>query len=636
VNRLLALVREFLRHRRAAAGALLLLALVLMGLLATVLTHWSPTAMDLPMWLKPSRGHLLGTTPLGQDIFAQLLHGARATLLIGFAVGIVTSIIAVTLGVSAAYFGGWVDEAITTLINVFLVLPGLPLLIVATAFLRGGGVLPVILVISFTGWAWGARVLRSQALALRGRDFVQAAVACGEGPGRIIFAEILPNLAGLIAANFFGAALYGVLSEASLSFIGLGDVGQVSWGTMLYWAQAKGALLQGAWWWVLAPGLCIALLGTAFALLNFGIDEIGNPRLNRAAAGTRVLRERAPEPAGEAAAAAGPAPLLDIRRLNAGYVTPGGAVRAVRDVTLQLQPGEFLGLAGESGCGKSTLAFAATRLLDPPGVIFDGEVRLDGRDLLSASPAELRERRWRDYAMVFQASMNVLNPVIKIREQLQDAMRAHGVRDRARLEARSRELLALVGISPDYLNAYPHQLSGGMKQRIVIAIALALEPKLVVMDEPTTALDVVVQRQLLQEIDAVRRRMGIGIIFITHDLSLLVEIADRVAIMYAGEIVEEAPARVLYTDPRHPYTQRLMNAFPPVSGERQRREGIPGTPPPLREELPGCPFFARCPSRQPGACDLLRPPRVEVTPGHRLSCFLVSQPENDRVLASRA
>jgi oligopeptide/dipeptide ABC transporter ATP-binding protein len=238
--------------------------------------------------------------------------------------------------------------------------------------------------------------------------------------------------------------------------------------------------------------------------------------------------------------------------------------------------------------------------------------------------------------MVFQASMNVLNPVIKVREQLQDAMRAHGVRGRARLEERSRELLALVGIPPDYLAAYPHQLSGGMKQRVVIAIALALEPRLVVMDEPTTALDVVVQRQLLQEIDAVRRRTGIAILFITHDLSLLVEIADRVAIMYAGEIVEEASARELYANPRHPYTQRLMSAFPPVSGQRQRREGIAGSPPSLREELPGCPFFARCTSRRPGTCDTARPPRIEVAPGHRLSCFLVNHPENDRVLASRA
>jgi oligopeptide/dipeptide ABC transporter ATP-binding protein len=607
-----------LRQPRAAAGATILLVLLLMGVLAPLLTRFSPTALDFAPWIKPGvDGHPLGTTALGQDIWAQLLYGARLTLIVGFSAGIITTAIAVSLGLAAAYFGGRVDEAINTLINVFLVLPGLPLIIVASAFLRGGGVLPIILVISFTGWAWGARVLRSQALALRGRDFVQAAVAGGESSGRIIFSEMLPNLAGLIAANFFGAALYAVLSEAGLSFIGVGDVGQVTWGTMLYWAQSKSALLQGAWWWVAAPGLGIAVLGTAFALLNFAIDEISNPRINRAIKATKVLRRRAGRAVVPATGAA-----IAIQHLDAGYDTPTGAVRAVRDVSLTVAPGEFLGLAGESGCGKSTLAFAATRLLEPPGAVFDGEVDLNGHDLLSLTPEELRRVRWKDYSMVFQASMNILNPVIKVREQVYDAMQAHGIHDRARLEARARELFALVGIREDYLNAYPHQLSGGMKQRVVIAIALALEPKIVVMDEPTTALDVVVQRQLLQEIDAVRRRLGLSFIFITHDLSLLVELSDRVAIMYAGEIVEEAPARELYTDPKHPYTRRLMNAFPPIEGPKERRDGIPGRPPSLAAPIPGCPFFERCPSRMPGLCDVRKPANYEVAPSHRVACFL--------------
>jgi oligopeptide/dipeptide ABC transporter ATP-binding protein len=328
--------------------------------------------------------------------------------------------------------------------------------------------------------------------------------------------------------------------------------------------------------------------------------------------------------------------VLEVRHLEAGYLAPHGVVRAVRDVSLRVEAGELLGLAGESGCGKSTLAFAATRLLEPPGVVLGGSVRLAGHDLLSLPPERLREARWRDFSVVFQASMNVLNPVIRVREQLFDAMQAHGVRDRGRLEARARELFELVGIPAGYLNAFPHQLSGGMKQRAVIAIALALEPKLVVMDEPTTALDVVVQRQLLQEIDQVRRRLGIGVVFITHDLSLLVELADRVAIMYAGEIVEEAPARELYARPGHPYTRRLMDAFPPLSGARARREGIPGAPPPLSQERAGCAFFERCPSRLEGACDVSRPASLEVAPGHRLSCFLHAEPAQEVRDAARA
>ncbi|AFZ65699.1 dipeptide/oligopeptide/nickel ABC transporter permease/ATP-binding protein [Deinococcus peraridilitoris] len=609
------------RSPRASLGLGILVTLVLLALLAPAFTAHSPTSQAYGTWLKPGGAHLLGTTALGQDIWAQLLYGARLTLLIGFAVGLVATAIATAMGLAAAYFGGKTDEAINVLLNVFLVLPGLPLLIIASAFLRGGGVWSIILVISLTGWAWGARVLRSQALALRNRDFVQAAVASGEGAGRIIFAEMLPNLAGLIAANFFGTALYAVLSEAGLAFLGMGDVSQVTWGTMLYWAQAKGSLLQGAWWWVAAPGLCIALLGTAFALINFGIDEVTNPRVMHANKATRVLRRKHANAAPLASPGSAQS-LLAIRNLDAGYVTPGGNVRAVRDVSLDVAPGEFLGLAGESGCGKSTLAFAATRLLDAPGVVFGGEARLAGKDLLGLSPEELRRVRWKDYSLVFQASMNILNPVLKVREQVYDAMQAHGIQDQAKLEARARELFQLVGIREDYLSAYPHQLSGGMKQRVVIAIALALEPKLVVMDEPTTALDVVVQRQILQEIDAVRRRLGISIVFITHDLSLLVEMSDRIAIMYAGEVVEEASASAIYTHPKHPYTRKLMSAFPPLEGPRERRAGIPGRPPALSQSIQGCPFFERCPSRMPGVCNEKPLQKFDEATGHSVACFL--------------
>lgn len=622
MNGLLTILR---RSPRAATGVIILLLMILLAVLAPLLTPHSPQSQDFTPWLKVgSPGHPLGTTALGQDIWSQLLYGARLTLLIGFSVAIVSTFIGTAMGIASAYFGGRFGEFLNILTNVFLVLPGLPLLIIAAAFLRGGGIWTIILVISLTGWAWGARVIRSQALALRNRDFVQAAVVSGETPGRIIFAEMLPNLAGLIAANFFGSAVYAVLSEAGLSFLGMGDVSKVTWGTMLFWANARGALMQDAWAWIAAPGLGIALLGTAFALLNFGIDEITNPRIVHSSKATRVLRRGRKSSTPTAEMPDGAPALLAIRDLDAGYVTPGGNVRAVRDVSLDVAPGEFVGLAGESGCGKSTLAFAATRLLDAPGAVFGGESVLAGRDLLELDHEELRRVRWKDYSMVFQASMNILNPVIKIREQVYDAMQAHGVTDPARLDARARELFKLVGIRESYLDAFPHQLSGGMKQRVIIAIALALEPKLVVMDEPTTALDVVVQRQILQEIDAVRRRLGISIIFITHDLSLLVEMSDRIAIMYAGEIIEESPAKELYRAPLHPYTLKLMHSFPPLDGPSERREGIPGRPPPLTLELRGCPFFERCPSRMPGTCDLHKPASVEITPGHRVACFLHS------------
>ncbi|WP_293910641.1 dipeptide/oligopeptide/nickel ABC transporter permease/ATP-binding protein [Deinococcus sp.] len=625
------------RSPKAAAGIVILLVLSLMAISAPLWTSYDPTSLAFKSMLTPSRLHPLGTTFVGQDILSQLLYGARFTMLIGLLTGLIATLIGTAVGISAAYFGGRFDEIVNGIINVVLVLPGFPLLIVAAALLENAGDWAIIIVISLTGWAWGARVLRAQAMTLRRRDFIDAAVSTGEGPGRIIFREMLPNLSGIIAANFFGTALYGVLSESGLKFIGVGDVTQPSWGSMLYWAAGHTALLKGAWWWVMAPGLCIALLGTSFALLNFAIDEIANPKAANAGRLRAARRGKGRVLASQSAAQTltrpnmkiqppNPAALLSVRHLTAGYQTPQGPVRAVRNVSLDVMPGEFLGLAGESGCGKSTLAFAATRLLAEPGEVFSGQSVLEGVDLLTLSESELRRRRWKDYSMVFQASMNVLNPVLRVREQLYDAMQAHGVTDKAKLDARARELFGLVGIRESYLDVYPHQLSGGMKQRVVIAIALALEPKLVVLDEPTTALDVVVQRQILEEIQAVRRRLGIGIVMITHDLSLLTEMSDRIAIMYAGEIVEEAPSSVLQSAPLHPYTRRLMTAFPPLGGERTRREGIPGRPPSLALDLTGCPFAERCDSVMP-ICSLQKPVLSDLSPGHRVACFLHASPE---------
>jgi peptide/nickel transport system permease protein len=315
--------------------------------------------------------------------------------------------------------------------------------------------------------------------------------------------------------------------------------------------------------------------------------------------------------------------LLEIRDLTVGYgwrLPP--AVTAVRDVSLTVHAGEVVGVAGESGSGKSTLAFAATGLLDPPARILSGSVRFDGTEVTTMSREELRQMHFQSASMVFQASMNVLNPVTRIESQFRDAMAAHGVTSRHEARQRAEEAFDLVKVPRRYLDVYPHQLSGGMRQRAVIALALVMRPKLLVLDEPTTALDVVVERAILQSLDELRRELGFGVIFITHDLSLLVEIADRIAIMYAGRLVEEAPARELYENPKHPYTIALMGAFPPLVGERQRLSGIPGQPPDLRDLPPGCPYAPRCPSFISGVCDVLDPPDVVIDEGRRVLCHL--------------
>ena len=314
--------------------------------------------------------------------------------------------------------------------------------------------------------------------------------------------------------------------------------------------------------------------------------------------------------------------LLDVRNLVAGYRFGSTTVRAVRNISFTLGKNEFLGVAGESGCGKTTAAFAISRILESPGQVFSGQAIFDGVDLLSLPDRELKNRRWRDFSIVFQASMNVLNPVMKVREQIYDAITAHSNEYNHRLGERAAELLTLTGVAPRYLDAYPFQLSGGMKQRIVIAIALALHPKMIIMDEPTTALDVVVQRRILQEIDRLRKLLGFSVIFITHDLSMLIELSDRIMIMYAGSIVERAPAARLYESPLHPYTRGLMESFPPLVGERRRRSGVPGYPPDLSREIAGCPFAPRCPKKMEGICDTEAPELRASGEGHEVACHL--------------
>jgi peptide/nickel transport system ATP-binding protein len=315
-------------------------------------------------------------------------------------------------------------------------------------------------------------------------------------------------------------------------------------------------------------------------------------------------------------------PLLSIRDLHIEYATDGPAVRAVDGVSFDIAPGEVFGLAGESGSGKSTVAHGILRLLQPPAVITGGQVSFKGRDLFSLSDHELSQFRWSEISMVMQSAMNALNPVIRVGDQITDAIKAHDPK-RSKGDCRKRgiELFKIVGIDPERIDSYPHELSGGMRQRAMIAMALALDPPMMIMDEPTTALDVVVQKEIMQEIEDLKAKLGFSILFITHDLSLLVEFSDRIAIMYAGKIVELAPAKMLFDNPLHPYTQGLMTSFPTLTGEKKHLTGIAGSPPDMSCPPSGCRFHPRCPKFAPMHAQI-EPELLEVEPGHWVACHL--------------
>jgi peptide/nickel transport system ATP-binding protein len=324
-------------------------------------------------------------------------------------------------------------------------------------------------------------------------------------------------------------------------------------------------------------------------------------------------------------------PLIEVSGLRVDYGAGPGAVHAVVDADLTLHSGTILGLAGESGSGKSTLAYAMTRLLRAPGMITGGEVLLhDGAaggghtlDLLAATEDQLRKLRWSRIAVVMQSAMHALNPVLTISSQLTDVLHAHRPDlDKEARRERAGGLLEMVGIGADRLSSYPHQLSGGMRQRVMIAMALALEPAVVIMDEPTTALDVVTQREILSELTQLQQELSFAVLFITHDLSLLVEIADSIAVMYAGRLVERAPAQALYRAPRHPYTLGLLGSFPALHGPRRKMTGIPGSPPDLRNPPSGCAFHPRCHYAM-DVCVTDIPVTLPLAPGNRsAACWL--------------
>jgi ABC-type dipeptide/oligopeptide/nickel transport system ATPase component/ABC-type dipeptide/oligopeptide/nickel transport system permease subunit len=564
--------------RIGAAILISFLVIAIIGPFLLDLLGLDPHAVDRQAIRQPpSARHWLGTDSSGSDLFAQWVLGARGSVFVGLTAGVLMTGIAVVVGLVAGFAGGWVDSALNSTMNLLMVIPAIPLAIIVAGYMRSVNEITIILIIGLVGWPGEARAVRSQVLSLRNRDFVTASRMVGETRTRQLFVDVLPQMSGYLFNLLLVAIVGAVFAEASLRFLGIGSPDTSSWGTMLEVSRTQGAILSGMWWWYLPPGLGIAILGAGAALLNFGFDEMVNPRLSAARPSVRrrlVRLERATASARGAGAqtvADAGDELLRVEGLEVEYLAGDITAHACKGVDLVVKPGEIVGVVGESGSGKSTLVHAMLRLLRPPGIVTGGHVlwrRRDGQlvDVLALEEDALRRLRWSDFSIVLQSAMDALNPVARLDAQFADVLAAKnpGMR-RAAIAARTRELLATVGVPVERMRSYPHELSGGTRQRAAIALALACNPRLVVMDEATTAVDVVMQRQIVDQVLRLRDLLGFAVVFVTHDLALLLEIADTVVVMRNGKVVERSDVEDVGGPRSEEYTRELFHAFPTLT-----------------------------------------------------------------------
>ncbi len=581
------------RNQLALMGGIVLVLVVLVCVLVPVLPLRPPDVTNTAdRFLAPfSDGHLLGTDHLGRDLLSRLLWGTRLSLAVGFVAAIAAATLGSAIGIVAGYFGGRTDNIIMRGVDMLMAFPYILLALAIVAAL-GPGLLNALIAVAAVNIPFFARNIRGITVGIAHKEFVDAARLAGKGHLAILTTEILPNVIPVIVIAMSTTIGWMILETAGLSFLGLGSQPpQADLGSML--GEARAALITNPHTSVV-PGVMIFVIVISINLLGDGVRDALDPRLrsgalSRPRPATNVRRESVPQGPGEG--------VLDIRELETQFHVGKRIYRAVNRVSLTIAPGECLGLIGESGSGKSVTALSVMGLVaSPPGVITGGAAFHEGRDLIGAPYRDLRRLRGDRVAYIFQDPLSTLHPLIRVGEQLAEAIRVHHKVPRAELRRRAVELLGAVRIpnAESRVDSYPHEMSGGMRQRVAIAMALANEPEVIIADEPTTALDVTVQAQVLSLLDDLRRERGVAILFITHDFGVVAQMCDRVAVMYGGRIVEEAATADILNAPAHPYTKRLMDCVPELGGGRRKLDAIPGLPPAVDKLPPGCAFAPRC------------------------------------------
>ncbi len=574
---------------------------VLLALLTPILPLKPPNITDTSNRFVPpfSQGAILGTDHLGRDLLSRLMWGTRLSLAVGFAAAVVAATIGAAIGIVAGYYGGRTDNVIMRGVDMLMAFPYILLALAIVAAL-GPGLINALIAVAAVNIPFFARNIRGITVGIAHKEFVDAARLSGMSDARIILTEILPNVIPVIVIAMSTTVGWMILETAGLSFLGLGSQPPVAdLGSML--GEARAALITNPHISIV-PGLMILVIVMAINLLGDGIRDALDPRLksgalNRPLPATLVAKDRKPaKPKAEG--------ILTLDNLQTQFHVGDCIYRAVGGVSLSVKPGECLGIIGESGSGKSVTALSVMGLVaSPPGIITGGSVHYRGEDLVGAPYRRLRTLRGREVAYIFQDPQATLHPLYRVGDQLIEAITAHRPLSRDEGRRKAIDLLEAVRIpnAASRINDYPHEMSGGMRQRVGIAMALANDPDVIIADEPTTALDVTVQAQILSLLDDLRRERGLAIVFITHDFGVVGQLCDRVAVMYAGRIVEQGPTRAILDAPRHPYTARLMACVPELGGGKRRLEAIPGLPPAVDDLPPGCAFAPRC-DRATDAC----------------------------------
>ena len=642
--------------------SMVVLALIVLGsILAPFIAPYNPDALN-EAWQAPSAAHLFGTDHQGRDIFTRVLYGGQYSLFIGIASTIIALFFGAIIGSIAAVTRRAISETIMRILDIVMAVPGIAMaavtvLVFGRALSQSGNkfglVMVIVFSIAFVYIPQLARIVRANVIAAYGEDYVRAVIVSGARAPWILIKHVMRNTAAPVLVFATVLVADAIILEASLTFIGSGlnPTMVPTWGNILSEESAHLSVLLGMWWTAVFPGAFIMLTVLCLNILSEGITDamvaapstaaVAQVDKNSDREADRILLDPRRAYAEQAeslqqrlddlevvegkrhdrfVATSKEAPLLEVKDLCIKFERHGD-VNVVDHVSFKVRPGETMGLVGEAGCGKSITALTIMGLIDPKAEI-TGEILYEGKNLLEMKPEERRALLGHEMAMIYQDALSSLNPAMLIKAQMKQLTKRGGTRS-------AEELLELVGLDPKRtLESYPHELSGGQRQRVLIAMALTRDPKLIIADEPTTALDVTVQKQVISLLNELREKLGFAMIFVSHDLALVAEVAHNITVMYAGQVIEQAPTQELLTHPTHEYTRGLLGAVLSIESGSGRLHQVPGTVPSPRDFPIGDRFAPR--SSHPDYGLDIRPVLTEVGPEHVYAAL----PPREEVLVS--